>query len=84
MECSFFCDGTRTPTSCILKAFKKKKIHASVELLSEDTNTSLIVHLLAAYDMYDLQQKSHASVEFLNTNTTNLVHIINPALNDCL
>ena len=83
MECSFFCDGTRTPTSCILRAFKKK-IHASVELLSEDTNTSLIVHLLAAYDMYDLQQKSHASVEFLNTNTTNLVHIINPALNDCL
>jgi len=67
-----------------LRHSNKKKIHASVELLSEDTNTSLIVHLLAAYDMYDLQQKSHASVEFLNTNTTNLVHIINPALNDCL
>ena len=51
MEFSFVCDGTRTPTSCILKAFKqKKKIHASVELLTEDTNTSLIMHLQAAYE----------------------------------
>jgi len=36
--------------------------------------------------MYDLQQNFHASLEFLSkdTNTTNLVHIINAALNECL
>jgi hypothetical protein len=63
----------------------KKKIHASVELLSEDTNTSINSAPTSCICM-TFNKKFHASVEFLSkdTNTTNLVHIINAALNECL